>query len=181
MHERPCFFTPTDLVPVEEPDSILVGAPSSVKQPVFDQPPQRCGHPSCDDPQCIGWVKCCECNESMGVHGSHRCVGCERVMHGICGQALGDEGYGQQRKCSTCVQRSDLVAQSNNNDSDQSDDEFANLFIPKPKKSRKKFVWQLHSVHKSKGAAYDEAKTLLPNRHKVGNNPGVSRLCSTKW
>jgi hypothetical protein len=43
---------------------------------------------------------CRECNGE--VEGAHFCDRCEQAMHGFCRQGIGEEGYGQKRRCSYC-------------------------------------------------------------------------------
>ena len=47
-------------------------------------------------------VGCCECDEDVSQDGSHKCIDCNRVIHAFCGDAIGEEGYGQTRRCSHC-------------------------------------------------------------------------------
>jgi len=53
--------------------------------------------------------KCPACAQHIdAASSSHRCVICQRAIHAWCGDAEGDEGYAQQRRCPDC-QVSDKV------------------------------------------------------------------------
>ena len=47
-------------------------------------------------------VPCAVCK--ILTDNSHRCITCRRPVHGCCGLAVGEEGYGQQRLCVECDQ-----------------------------------------------------------------------------
>jgi hypothetical protein len=53
-------------------------------------------------PTTAGLKPCVECNGG-DVSGVHRCDLCDGFMHGFCGEGIGEEGYGQCRRCSQCV------------------------------------------------------------------------------
>jgi hypothetical protein len=38
----------------------------------------------------------------MGAQGSHHCDTCGSVMHAFCGTGIGEEGFGQFRRCPEC-------------------------------------------------------------------------------
>lgn len=42
--------------------------------------------------------------------GSHKCPDCKGQMHGICGQAAGEEGYSQPRRCTPCSSNGTHIA-----------------------------------------------------------------------
>ncbi len=43
---------------------------------------------------------CKECGDD--VDGSHFCDRCGAPMHAFCGTGIGEEGYGQKRRCRQC-------------------------------------------------------------------------------
>jgi len=43
----------------------------------------------------------CECGENA-AKSSHACDKCHRKMHAYCGQPIGEEGFGQARRCAVC-------------------------------------------------------------------------------
>ena len=47
--------------------------------------------------------KCPACAQHIdAASSSHKCVICQRAIHAWCGDAEGDEGYAQQRRCPDC-------------------------------------------------------------------------------
>ena len=51
-----------------------------------------------------GLAKCPECGLLVGP--VHKCDTCLRNMHGYCGRPMGEEGYGQLRRCTRCDTKS---------------------------------------------------------------------------
>jgi hypothetical protein len=54
-----------------------------------------------------GLAKCPECGILVG--SVHKCDTCLRNMHGYCGQPMGEEGYGQLRRCTDCVTKKKIT------------------------------------------------------------------------
>jgi hypothetical protein len=53
----------------------------------------KCGEPGCSLPP-------------IGATSAHKCPDCACPMHAICGSGVGDEGYGQPRRCARCLRGS---------------------------------------------------------------------------
>ena len=46
------------------------------------------------------------------VQGAHVCVKCNLPVHLICGQGIGEEGYGQPVTCKTCLAATVMIDES---------------------------------------------------------------------
>ena len=43
---------------------------------------------------------CVDCRGETG--GAHKCPGCDKFIHAICGRQVGEEGYGSSLWCAAC-------------------------------------------------------------------------------
>ena len=64
-------------------------------------------------------MECAVCCKDVG--GAHSCARCDKKVHLICGQQIGDEGYGQSIICYNCEKQ--------NEDGEEIESEYFQVFL----------------------------------------------------